>query len=209
MNDPYHALGLRGNPFRIDPAPGVIEALFLERPFPPIPVSRQRRFIQVIGPKGAGKTTLLLHWRRSAPGPYRHVPPTALRFFPLPVASLVYWDEADRIPAGILYSALAASRLRSATVVAGTHEDLRGIASRFGFEVETFYLPVIRPEEVMQWAAVRINEDSLASGSSGLSLESDEARRIARDAGRSWRRVGALLHRWAAERVTSLSPQGL
>ncbi len=201
MSDPYHALGLKRNPFRVEPEPGVSESLFLQRRFPVLPEAGRRRFIQVIGPKGAGKTTLLLHWRRSAAGPYRHVPPGPLRWAPLPMGELVYWDEADRVPAIILYPALAASRLREATVIVGTHEDLGDAASRFGFLVETFELPVIRPEEVMRWASARILEDSFESGSSRIDLPYSDACRVARDADRSWRRVGGLLHRWAAEKT--------
>ncbi|PCI39916.1 MAG: hypothetical protein COB53_02355 [Elusimicrobia bacterium] len=198
MNDPYHAVGLHRNPFRIDPDPGVVESLFLSRASPKVPAPKGRRFLQVMGPRGAGKTTLLLHWRRTVSGPYRYVPPSLERWLPLPIAPLVYWDEADRVPAELFYPALAASRLFESTVVVGTHEDLGAAAARFGFTVETFEIPVIRPEEVMRWAEVRIRADSMEPGSPGLVLEYEEACRVARDADRSWRRVGGHLHRWAA-----------
>jgi len=201
MTDPYHALGLNRNPFRVEPEPGVTESLFLSRHFPPRPEAGRRRFVQVIGPKGAGKTTLLLHWRRTTDGPYRHVPPGPARFLPPPLGSLVYWDEADRIPLPILYPALSASRYLDATIVVGTHDDLSGVASTFGFSVETFELPIIHPMEVMKWARARIKEDSTDSGTPGIELEYSEACRVARDADRSWRRVGGLLHRWVAEKA--------
>jgi hypothetical protein len=184
--------------------PGVPESLFLERGLPVAPRPRGMRFLQVIGPKGAGKTTSLLHWRRSAPGPYRHVPPGAGRWLPLPAGPLVYWDEADRIPLPVFAAGLAACRAFGATVVAGTHEDVAGLPERLGFAVETFELPPIAPEEVLDWARIRVAGET-AGGSAGFQVDRALAEAVAAEAGRSWRRVGGLLHRRAADAASTIS----
>lgn len=198
MSDPYRSLGLRRNPFCVEDEPGVPEALFLERGLPAPPAAGGLRFIQVLGPKGAGKTTALLNWRRGAPGPYRRVPPGFGRWRLPPGGALVYWDEADRVPAPVWISALTAARVRAATVVAGTHEDLSRWPRRLGFSVETHAFGDLRAGEVLRWARARIAAET-ASGACALSLDPATADRVAREAGRSWRRAGGLLHRWAAD----------
>ena len=103
MTDGYTRLGVSSSPFMADPGSGVRADLWLDRPIAP---PDDDEIVELIGPPGAGKTSLLLHWQRSVGGPYVRVEPGRARWKPPPLAPVVYWDDADRIPRLILRQAI-------------------------------------------------------------------------------------------------------
>lgn len=206
--DPYVAAGLARNPFawvhEHDPGP------FLDRGVGDAPPTAAGLFVQVIGVKGAGKTTTLAHWRRAVPGPYHHVPPSgrARWSFP-PVGPSVYWDEVDRMPGPVRARALRRATRAGATVVVGTHEDLAGVARRYGFAVRTIELGPIDPSELHRWATERVDAVRLPGVGAGTTLSPSEYAAIAAAAGASWRVAGDLLHeRFAAAVADARSATG-
>jgi hypothetical protein len=197
--DPYRRCGLAANPFAHGDA-AATAAAWVDRGLPPPPGPGGRRLVQVIGVKGAGKTGTLRRWHGAAPAPWRYVPRGARRFRPLPVAPLVYWDEADRAPAALRRWALRAAARRGATVVAGTHEDLGAEAHRAGLAVDTLVLPPVTAAELAAWAALRL---AAVGAGPGWTLPAPVAADLAARAGASWRTAGDLLHAWAAHEVAT------
>jgi hypothetical protein len=197
LDDPYRRCGLPANPFANR---GPQEAVsWIDRGLlPATPAPGGRRLVQVIGVKGAGKTTTLRHWRRQAPAPWRYVPRGVRRLWPLPVAPLVYWDEADRAPAAARRWALRAAARTGATVVVGTHVDLAVEARAAGLAVDTVLLIPLSAADVAGWAARRFAD--VAAGP-GWQLPPDVAADVAWQAGASWRVAGDLLHDWVASEV--------
>lgn len=167
---------------------------------PATPAPGRRLLVQVIGVKGAGKTTTLRHWREAAPAPWRYVPRGVRRLRPLPVAPLVYWDEADRAPAAARWWGLRAAARRGATVVAGTHVDLAAEGLAAGLAVDTVPLIPITAADVAGWAARRFA--AVAAGP-GWELPDEVAADVAGRAGASWRVAGDLLHAWVASEVAT------
>lgn len=156
--------------------------------------------VQLLGEKGAGKTSHLLHWRAQADGPYRYYPPDLRRWRFPPLAPIVYWDEADRIPRLWLLLALALAACQRATVIVGTHRDLSTPARRVGLAVQTVELPALTVAEVQTWAALRVAAVCLtADVPPCLCLSDTEAAAVVAQAGGSWRAAGVLLHIWAAQ----------
>ncbi|WP_242688189.1 hypothetical protein [Alienimonas californiensis] len=208
---PYAALGLRHNPFLADPVPGVAEPFWIVRDVPPPPEPGQRRILQLLGEKGAGKTSLSLHWRRERPGPYRYVPPTLplldgwRRFAPLPVAPLVYWDEADRVPAALLWWGLRRAAKSGATVVVGTHRDLTPEATRAGLPLRSHEFPPLTPEALRAWCAPRIAAAALpgTAPADRLTVPAEVLRQTCEAAGSSLREASVILHVWAARAARS------
>ena len=198
MADPYHRAGLRLNPFAHDVLPAGAPD-WVERGLPAPPEPAGRRLLQVIGVKGAGKTSSLRRWQAVTGGPWHYVPPGRDRFRPLPVAPLVYWDEADRAVPVLRRRALRAAARRGATVVAGTHLDLAAEADAAGLPVQTVLLPPISPAELDAWAGARFAAVALATP---WSLPDEVARDVAERAGASWRVAGDLLHAWVADQVS-------
>lgn len=197
MGDPYRRLGLRGNPFVAEAKPGVGAEVYHDRGVPEAPAPSQGRVIQLIGVRGAGKTTLMLKWRAERGGAYRHVPNNLLRFLPLPLGRMCFWDEADRAPRWMLFVQLWIARLIGATIVLGTHEDLGvGQTHRFG---------PLTGADVQRWAELHIHRASL--GRASLTLPAEVAASIAHASNGSWRIAGDLLHMWAAGEASSYHNQ--
>lgn len=203
----YATLGLSGNPFVAESEPGVAADLWISRDGVP-PPSRpgQRRLVQLIGPKGAGKTSHLLRWRSLAPGPYHYVPLGPGRWRRPPVAPLVYWDEVDRLAGPVRAGSLAYAAARGATVVAGTHDDLAGIARACGLAVSTYRFTALTAAVVQEWAALRIAATALPGRTPSLELDDATARVICERAGASLRDAALELHVWAAERAREAAP---
>lgn len=203
----YESLGLRCNPFVADPEPGVAPPLYIEREVDP-PIPDAHRLIQVIGPRGSGKTTLLLHWQRTVGGRYLHVEQGRARWRPVPIASLAYWDEADRIPRMILRRSLGAAAQIGATVVLGVHRDLRRAARMPGATIRRVRLPAPTPATVQVWAARRLAAASVLGRRPAVHVDAELAERVAADCDGSWRVVGDRLHSWVAQaaRQSSISP---
>lgn len=196
----YAALNLAANPFVAEQEPGVAPDLWLPRvgvPDPPPP--GQRLLVQLIGPKGAGKTSHLLRWRTQSPGPYHYVPQGPARWRRPPVAPIVYWDEVDRLAGPVRAWVMAYAAARSATVVAGTHEDLTGVARACGLAVTTYRFPGLTPRALREWAALRIADAALPGNTPGLVLDEPTAAAICARVGASLREAAIELHVWAAE----------
>lgn len=201
MPDPYAVLGLRHNPFVAEPVPGVDSQLWIERGYTPPKVGASC-LVQVLGEKGAGKTSLLLRWREQAHGPYHYVAPNWHRWQLPPFASIVYWDELDRLPRSLLLLSLLWARRTSATVVAGTHTDLSWAAKLAGLSIRTVVFEPLDGAMIQAWAKLRIAAAGSGTASAvALSLDDRTAARIALEAGSSWRVAADLLHVWAAERA--------
>jgi hypothetical protein len=154
----------------------------------------------VIGVSGAGKSTTLRHWHATAPGPWHYVPRGIRRLQPLPIAPLVYWDEANRAPAALRRCGLRAAARRGATVVAGTHDDLATEARTAGLTVDSVLLSTITAGELTTWAAQRF---AAVGGGSEWALPTSAVTDIAATAGTSWRVAGDLLHAWVAREVAN------
>jgi hypothetical protein len=200
MSDPYRRCGLSENPFAHDAGGARADASWVDRGTPPAAAPGGRRLVQVVGVKGAGKTSTLRQWHRLAPGPWRYVPPGARRFRPLPVAALVYWDEADRAPRAFRWSAWRAAARRGATVVAGTHVDLELEARAAGLEVTSLTLSAISAEELIGWAGLRF---AAVGAGPDWTLPPPVAADVVARAGASWRVAGDLLHAWVAREVAA------
>jgi len=197
--DPYRRCGLAANPFANGDA-AETPACWVDRGLPAPPGPGRRRLVQVVGVKGAGKTATLRRWHAATPGPWRYVPRGARRLRPLPVAPLVYWDEADRAPATLRRWALRVAARHGATVVAGTHEDLGTEARRAGIAVDTLVLPPITTGELIAWAAGRLA--TVGAGPEWV-LPQPVAAGVVAQAGASWRVAGDLLHAWVAREVAA------
>jgi hypothetical protein len=200
--DPYAHCGLRGNPFTYSNDGPDAGAEWVDRGLPGPPRPGQRHLVQVIGVAGAGKSTTLRHWHALAAGSWHYVPRGVRRLAPLPVAPLVYWDEANRAPAPCRWWALRAAARRRATVVAGTHDDLAAEARAAGLGVTTVRLCALTPAEVTTWAARRF---ARVGGGPEWTLPAPVAAAVATDAGPSWRVAGDLLHAWVAREVANRS----
>ena len=200
-DDPYRRRGLRVNPFAYGDA-ALDAAGWADRGLPPPAEPGQRRLVQVIGVSGAGKTTTLRRWAAAAPGPWYYVPRGPRRLRPLPVAPLVYWDEANRAPAALRRRALRTAARLGYTVVAGTHDDLSADAHAAGLAVDTVTLSTITAADLTDWAATRFaasrKRDSI---SPQWNLPRPVAADIAARADTSWRTAGDLLHAWVAREV--------
>lgn len=204
----YTALGLAYNPFIAEQRPGVEPALWLKRPDQPAaPHAAQGQLLQLIGPKGAGKTSLLLRWKEIQPGPYHYVAPGLARYCWPPFASIVYWDELDRLAAPVCWLSLRYAALRRITIVAGTHRDLGKLAERCGLQVCSYLFPAISASLLQSWANQRIAAASLPGSSPTLALDLSKAKEIAAQVGPSWREAAVRLHIWAAQQAQHSSRQ--
>lgn len=201
MADPYHRAGLRLNPFAQDALPPDAP-VWVERGLPAPPEPGVGLLRQVIGVKGAGKTSTLRRWQAVAAGPWCYLPPGRGRLRLLPVAPLVYWDEADRALPVLRRRALRLAARRGATVVAGTHLDLAGEAAAAGLPVQTVTLAPITPGELTRWASARFAAAALdPNPDPSWTLPAEVAAELAARSGASWRAAGDLLHAWVAGQV--------
>lgn len=95
---------------------------------------------------------------------------------------------------------MAYAAARSATIVAGTHEDLTGVARACGLAVTTTYrFPRLTPRALREWAALRIADAALPGSTPGLVLDEPTAEAICARVGASLREAAIELHVWAAE----------
>ncbi len=195
--DPYRGVGLERNPFLLEV--GAVEArVWVDRGSSDAPPVGAGIFWQILGVKGAGKSSHLQHWLAQTGGVYRYYGPHwTSRWTMPPVQPIAYWDEADRIPAPLLWLALANAARQKASIVAATHRDLALEARRAGLEVKTMWLERISPEQLLEWAELRIARVRLESGSNYrvTLLEAEEMLKTSSD---SWRELGGVLHNHCA-----------
>ncbi len=198
--DPYHKLGLCRNPFLAPDNLQIPSQRWIDFGFSEAPPIQKGLFWQVIGEKGAGKTSHLLHWRQQTGGIYYYCQPGWKGWLLPPVAKIVYWDEANRIPLPLLLISLWRSRFINATIVVATHNNLAKIVSWFGFEIKTISLSTLCVENLLQWAKKLIESERLSpSIPIPLELTTDDAKKIIAQSQGSWRKAANYLHIWAAQ----------
>lgn len=193
MTDGYARLGLTRNPFVAEQQPGVADELWMERRVAP-PATRE--IVQLIGPRGSGKTSQLLRWQRDAPGPYLHVEADRSRWRPPPLGTVVYWDEADRIPRIVLTRAIAGLAAGGGRAAIGAHRDLGRAIRHHDLTVRSVVLGRITGDDVVAWARRRIA--AVAIDPVDLVPHIELAAQLAADSGGSWRVIGDRLHAWMA-----------
>jgi hypothetical protein len=203
--DPYHRLGLRCNPFRTEPIPGVPETLWVDRGFSTPPPMQSGLLLQIIGDPGAGKTSHLLHWRQQTGGGYTYYPLEWVQRWQWPASgSIAYWDEVDRMPIPLLWAGLSIAKSQNSTIVAGTHQCLKWAGKLIGLPVETIVLPSLTADELIQWSEQRIAAVRLCDNVSiSLRLTDQDALAIVQQSQTSWRQAATLLHIWAAQSAGS------
>jgi len=208
--EPYHAVGLKSNPFVAEPMSGVDPKLWIDSGYSNPPPTGERLFIQFLGEKGAGKTSHLLHWRSQTNGSYSYFPDSWERWYLPKVEKISYWDEANRIPFPLLAIALKQAYDRHSTIVAGTHNDLAWIARAIGFrKIKTIRLETISLEMFLVWVEKRLEAVRLSPEVEiKLQLERLDALKILARSGASWRRASVYLHIWAAEEVEKFAILG-
>ncbi|MGD1911517.1 MAG: hypothetical protein ACFB2X_11850 [Rivularia sp. (in: cyanobacteria)] len=200
--NPYHKLGLQRNPFTAPDNLEIPPQRWFDFGFSQAPPIQKRLFLQVIGEKGAGKTSHLLHWKQQTGGVYYYCQPGWKAWLLPPVAKIVYWDEANRIPLPLLLISLWLAHSINATIVSGTHNNLAKFASLFSFEIKTIRLSTLCVENLLQWSKKLIESERLSpSIPIRLELTTDNARKIVADSQGSWRKAATFLHIWAARVV--------
>ncbi|MEB3173722.1 MAG: hypothetical protein VKN60_00805 [Cyanobacteriota bacterium] len=202
--DPYHALGLRRNPFYAPSSLQIPPERWLDWGYSQAPAPGQRQFVQILGVKGAGKTSHLLHWRAQTGGAYFYQPPWDWRERP-PTSSpegrlIVYWDEANRIPLPTLLWSLGRAYRYSLTVVVATHWNLAPWAQMMGFPVQTRRLGRLTPELLQAWISRQLQAELIFSDlpAPDLELTPEMLAEIAAQSQGSWRQAASFLHRWTA-----------
>jgi hypothetical protein len=192
--DPYLACGLKRNPFALEIGP-VPAHLWLDRGSSRAPLANSGTLWQVLGVRGAGKSSQVRHWREQTGGAYHYCHPNLLsRFTPPPVASIAYWDEADRIASALLRNAFARAARVGATIVIGTHRDVSGEATRAGIKkIQTIRLGRIHRSQLLEWAAQRIQASSLPTGTA-YTISVEDAEVMLEQSPDSWRELAGLLH---------------
>lgn len=99
-----------------------------------------------------------------------------------------------------MLAALGRAFYMGATIVAGTHTDLRWGAQQMGLEVKTINLLPLEVETLMAWANRRIEAVRLPGVTDvGLRLTPEMAAQIVDECGASLRVAAVRLHIWAAE----------
>jgi hypothetical protein len=191
--DPYVLQGLKRNPFALEI--GAVPAhLWLDRSSNIAPLANSKTLWQFLGVKGAGKSSQLQHWCD---------PTWHSRLTPPPVASIAYWDEADRIAPVMLYNALTRAARFGSTIVVGTHRDLSAEALRSGItNVVTIRLVGISRSQLLEWAAQRIQASSLPDGTA-YTISEDDADTMLEQSPDSWRELASLLHSHCASWMTA------
>ncbi|QGJ69164.1 Hypothetical protein PBC10988_8310 [Planctomycetales bacterium 10988] len=206
MKDPYQQMGIKRNPFVVKETPGVPQPLWMDRHQPNHPLPNQCQYFQILGSRGVGKTSILFHWKEEQPGPYHYVAEDFTRWQLPPFHPIVYWDEIDRWAWWYRALIFFIGRLKKITIVAATHRDFSTLSKWLGFEVRQVTFQPLTPEELMEWAELRIQAARLNEEiATNLHLTQVKAEEIAAKAGDSLRFAADLLHIWAAEEAAKES----
>lgn len=193
--DPYHKLGLRRNPFIAPENLEIPSQLWLDFGVSQSPPIANKLFIQIIGEKGAGKTSHLLHWQQETGGIYYYCQPDYHRWQLPPVQAIAYWDEADRIPLFFLFISLLKARFLNATIVVGTHKNLKIIPQLLGLKIETIILTTLNINNLLKWVEKHLEKERLSSTTPILwRITPVQAEEIVAKSQKSWRKAANYLH---------------
>lgn len=198
--NPYHALGLRCNPFATPDTLQVPAHRWFDVGYSTPPLAKHRLLVQVMGSHGAGKTSHLLHWRQQTGGEYYRCERSRHQWNWPPIGAIAYWDEAHRIPLPMLVARLWQAQWNQATIVAATHRNLSLIARSTGLSVRTITLSTLCAETLLRWTQQAIDVERLnPTVAPILKLSQDRAVNIVNAATGSWRAAARDLHIWAAQ----------
>ena len=168
FSDRYRSAGLSHNPFAAPQAGDRPVTAFVDRGLPAPPPPGSATLVQVIGESGLGKSSQLAHWRNWSPGPYHYIArrPYRERWTapPKPVDGVtIYGDEIDRMPRPLRRRWFRELAQAAATLVIGTHVDLRAIGEASGFSVITHELQPVDRETLRAIIDRRLDAAKLAS----------------------------------------------
>ena len=207
-HDRYRAAGLTRNPFSIemhDSESGVLDdACFVFRGLADPPPARSKTLVQVIGDQGVGKSTHLRHWQRRHPGPYHYIPrsPYRQRWTPPPVAPVVYGDEIDRMPRPLRLRWFSQLARMNATLVIGTHADLRRLGRAVGFSVVTHELGRVGREQLRAVLDRRLEAAKLPGSRHVFRFSDEDLVRVLTLSKGNLRAADSVCHRIVAQRVS-------
>jgi hypothetical protein len=155
---PFHALGLRANPFRaLDGDEWAAAAVLPEAVRLALALSPH---VQILGPAGAGKSTALRGIAANppaAPAAYEYLPDGTRRFrTPLTGLRLFLLDEVQRLSLWERVRLFRAARRDAIRLVLGTHADLSLWMRLAGLPVATVRLRPPKAPELVARLARRI-----------------------------------------------------
>ena len=200
--DRYREAGYEKNPFST--AALSESSIFVDRGLRP-PEPGARTMYQLIGDRGFGKSTHLQRWQSTQPGPVHYVPPEpyAKRWATPPTGNAtVYGDEIDRMPSLLRWRWFRSLAKAGATVIIGTHVDLRGVAERAGFTVVSHHLVPLTRDEVE--CVVGQHVERVRIGEPRVHFDSNDLDEIYAKTGGVPRDVEALCHGLLADKVALL-----
>lgn len=142
FSDRYREAGLKRNPFVARASVDEPSPSFVDRGIPAPPPPGSRTLVQVVGDSGVGKSAHLNYWRTLTPGPFHYIErlPYRARWQRPPTGAIVYGDEIDRMPRVLRRQWFRSLASANATLVIGTHTDLRLSGEATGFNVLTHQL---------------------------------------------------------------------
>jgi len=207
--DPYHQIGLKRNPFATEETINRLEASWIDRGLSSPPPVRASLFVQIQGPEGSGKTSHLLYWHQRTSGAYISYPTRPRSLFERwripPISDIAYWNEAQMIPWPLLLLGLIWASLCQSTIVVATHADRSWLAQWVGMRVQTFDIPALDNQTLLQWVNLQIMAARLhESIEPGLHPTSEDIAQVLAQSSHSWRAAGLYLHVWAATKVACI-----
>ena len=208
FDDRYQEFGLSRNPFiarsSVDEKPRTFVDQGLGSPPPP----GSHTLVQVIGDSGVGKSAHLNVWRSLTPGPYHYIvrTPYHSRWRLPPVAPIVYGDEIDRMPKLLRHRWFRSLSRIGATVVIGTHVNLRKLGEGAGFDVITHRLEPFDEETLATFLQRRIAEATV--GESPIELSPAEISQIFKTSKGNPGRAEVAAHQLIAARVHGFDELG-
>jgi hypothetical protein len=206
VNDPYHALGLRRNPFYAPQSLLIDDQHWIDVGYSWAPEPGRCLFVQILGAKGAGKTSHLLRWQAQTGGPYFYQ--AAWHWQTLPPCRpegdslIAYWDEANRIPWPTLIWALSQAKKHSLSLAVASHSNLAPWARALGWAVQTVILQPLNLARLEVWSSKQLAAECLMPQiSPRLNLTTELLENILQQSQGSWRTAATLLHRWTAQQA--------
>ena len=206
VDDPYHALGLRRNPFYAPQSLLIDDQHWIDVGYSWAPPPGEGLFVQILGAKGAGKTSHLLRWQAQTGGPYFYQAAWCWQTLPPCVPEgnslIVYWDEANRIPWPTLIWALSQAQKHGLSVAVASHSNLAPWARALGFRVQTVILKPLNLQRLQLWIEKKLTSEYLATPLvPRLNFSRELLEDILQQSQGSWRTAATILHRWTAQQA--------